>query len=49
MLQNMEFNACLPTNVRFGLNVVKNELLNEIQQANKSRLFVATDNGLVKD
>ncbi|MCZ0874423.1 iron-containing alcohol dehydrogenase family protein [Peribacillus sp. AS_2] len=48
MLQNMEFNACLPTNVRFGLNVVKNELLNEIQQANKSRLFVATDNGLVK-
>jgi len=44
----MEFNACLPTNVRFGLNVVKNELLNEILQANKRRLFVATDKGLVK-
>jgi alcohol dehydrogenase class IV len=27
---------------------LKNELLNEIQQANKSRLFVATDEGLVK-
>ncbi|MEK3937082.1 iron-containing alcohol dehydrogenase [Sporosarcina sp. FSL W7-1349] len=48
MLQNLNFNSCLPANVRFGLNVVKNELLREIQQARKSKVFIATDVGLVK-
>ncbi|WP_186446669.1 iron-containing alcohol dehydrogenase family protein [Neobacillus bataviensis] len=48
MLQNRSFNSCLPTNVRFGLDVVKNELAHEIRLANKSRVFIATDEGLVK-
>ncbi|MFJ8063219.1 iron-containing alcohol dehydrogenase [Psychrobacillus sp. NPDC096426] len=48
MLQNLNFNSCLPANIRFGLNIVKNELLQAIQQANKSKVFIATDAGLVK-
>lgn len=48
MLHNQNFNSCLPTNVRFGLDIVKNELTREIQLANKNRVFIATDEGLVK-
>jgi alcohol dehydrogenase class IV len=48
MLQNKNISSTLPTNVRFGLGVVKEELLIEIQHANKSRVFIATDTGLVK-
>ncbi|MEW9673565.1 iron-containing alcohol dehydrogenase family protein [Ammoniphilus sp. 3BR4] len=48
MLQNRNFNSCLPTNVRFGLDIVKNELAHEIRLANKSRVFIATDAGLVQ-
>lgn len=44
----MKFNSYLPTNVRFGLNVVKKELLKEVRQANKNKVFIATDAGLVK-
>ncbi|SIS01565.1 1,3-propanediol dehydrogenase/alcohol dehydrogenase [Peribacillus simplex] len=48
MLQNQNFSSCLPTNVQFGLDIVKNELPREIRLANKSRVFIATDAGLVK-
>lgn len=48
MLQNQNFSSCLSTNVRFGLDIVKNELPREIRLANKSRVFIATDAGLVK-
>src|SRR5699024_9626684 len=47
MLQNMTFSVCLPTNIRFGLNVVKSELIHEIQLAQKNKVFIATDIGLV--
>lgn len=48
MLQNQKFNTCLPTNIQFGLDSVKNDLPHEIRMANKSRVFIATDDGLVK-
>jgi alcohol dehydrogenase class IV len=47
-LQTQTFNSCLPTNIRFGLDIVKNELASEIKLANKKKIFIATDQGLVK-
>ncbi|GEN36059.1 iron-containing alcohol dehydrogenase [Aneurinibacillus danicus] len=49
VLQTQTFNSCLPTNIRFGLDIVKNELASEIiKLANKKKVFIATDQGLVK-
>jgi alcohol dehydrogenase class IV len=48
MLQNQVISSSLPTNVKFGLDIVKTELAREIRIENKRKVFIATDAGLVK-
>ncbi|KOO51613.1 iron-containing alcohol dehydrogenase family protein [Viridibacillus arvi] len=47
-LSQQTFNSVLPTNVIFGVNSVRESLTVKIKEFNKSKVFIATDPGLVK-
>jgi alcohol dehydrogenase class IV len=47
-LSQRTFNFALPTNVVFGINSVEESLAVKIKEVNKSKVFIATDPGLVK-
>lgn len=47
-LSGKTFQAALPTNVIFGLNSVADHLAEKIKEANKTKVFIATDPGLVQ-
>ena len=47
-LSQQTFNSALYTNVIFGVNSVEESLVVKIKEFNKSKVFIATDPGLVK-
>ena len=47
-LSQQTFQSALPTNVIFGANSVKESLSIKIKEFNKSKVFIATDPGLVQ-
>lgn len=47
MLRNQIFSSSLPTNVKFGVDIVKTELARDIKLENKRKVFIATDAGVV--
>lgn len=47
-LSQQAFNSALYTNVIFGVNSVEESLVVKIKEFNKSKVFIATDPGLVK-
>lgn len=48
MLCQQNFNSFLPTNLIFGFNSIKNDLVDKIKEFDKSKVFIATDQGLVE-
>lgn len=48
MLDQTTFNFSMPTNIVFGSNSVKENLIDTIKNYNKQKAFIATDPGLVK-
>ena len=47
-LSQQTFQSALPTNVIFGVNSVEDILAVKIKEFNKSKVFIATDPGLVQ-
>ncbi len=47
-LSQQTFQSALPTNVIFGVNSVEESLSVKIKEFNKSKVFIATDPGLVQ-
>ena len=47
-LSQQTFQSALPTNVIFGINSVKESLTVKMKELNKSKVFIATDPGLVQ-
>lgn len=47
-LNQKTFSVSIGTNIIFGLNSVKTNLTEQIKNLNKTKVFIVTDNGLVK-
>lgn len=48
LLNQQNFSSTLPTNLVFGVNSIKNHLVDKIKEFGKTNVFLATDPGLVK-
>lgn len=47
-LQNQSFSLTIPINIKYGLNVVQNELAKAIKSEKKEKVLIVSDKGLVK-
>ncbi|WP_085524496.1 iron-containing alcohol dehydrogenase family protein [Tuberibacillus sp. Marseille-P3662] len=46
-LQNQPFNLGIQADLKFGLNIVQQELANSVKQVNGKKVFIVTDKGLI--